>query len=420
MAFNLSNRFKRKNEMPDEEERRQRMDEDQIGVDSKNPFEGDISFDEKDTREGPRLNRKYVMLVAAAVVMIGVGSVLSNVLFPDAPPSEQAQRPLSTNAKNEEASLAKIPSNYADLAKYEDDKARKRAEEELQRKKEEDAQREAKQRAEEQRLRAEQRAQNVQRPSADVSLPRVNTSPRTDNNGGISRSEQKAYSSNVGFNIGSGGSNGGGGITSYVLGSSGNVDMGEAHVIHAGTVIPATLLSGVTSDGSNNDVIAQVRQDVYDSLTGRHLLIPQGSRLVGVRSGVSNRRMEIAFLRLILPDGTSVELPKQQAVDKSGYGGVKDRYDTHSKTFFRSAIISGVMSYLADEVDSHAGRDSYTNEESGNSYKTALNDTVGKITDKIMERSDRDADRNPTVTIRPGFQFNVFINQDLTAYEYIR
>ena len=234
------------------------------------------------------------------------------------------------------------------------------------------------------------------------------------------------------FNTASGGGGGVGGALSNYLpgGGPSRVDMGASYRIDAGTVIPATLLSGIISDGTNADVVAQVRQDVYDSLTGQHLLIP-GSRLLGVLAGTSNRRMGVSFHRLILPDGTSVALPKQKAVDKSGYGGMKDKYDTHDSTFFRGALISGVISYLSDSIDEHFERERERSKSRGGgvtnyygSYNesagSAIKDTVSDIKDRILDVADRDANRKPTISIRPGFQFNVFINEDIQAYQYMR
>ena len=84
------------------------------------------------------------------------------------------------------------------------------------------------------------------------------------------------------------------------------------YTLSAGTVIPATMLTGITSDSPGGDVVAQVRQDVYDSLTGKYLLIPQGTRLIGT-SGTAgsrgNKRLGVIFKRLIFPNGTSVNLP---------------------------------------------------------------------------------------------------------------
>jgi conjugal transfer protein trbI len=78
---------------------------------------------------------------------------------------------------------------------------------------------------------------------------------------------------------------------------------GGGYVLNAGSVIQATLLTGVTSNVPNGDVVAQVRQDIYDSLTGRYLLIPQGSRLIGKTALAGGKRIGVVFQRIILPNG---------------------------------------------------------------------------------------------------------------------
>ena len=97
-------------------------------------------------------------------------------------------------------------------------------------------------------------------------------------------------------------------------------------------MIQATLLTGVTSDVPNGDVVAQVRQNIYDSLTGTHLLIPQGSRIIGTTGaagGLGNQRISVVFKRIILPNGASLTLPNQQALDGTGYPGLMDKYNEH-------------------------------------------------------------------------------------------
>lgn len=433
MAFNIKNFFKKKRQEDDFELGDSREEYEDIRMDSSNQFEkelGSIDTDGKDTRKGRKIKSKYVIGIAMLVALFGVGAVVSNLLSGE---EQQAKKPKKIETAAKAAGVVnplKTPSNYAELAKFEKKKADELAKEE-EAKKKAAADAEAKKKAEEQERLEEEREKLRQR---QVEMPRVNVNPGQAVGGfaqgvpGISQDEAKARTSALSFNTASGGGGGVGGALSNYLpgGGPSRVDMGASYRIDAGTVIPATLLSGIISDGTNADVVAQVRQDVYDSLTGQHLLIPQGSRLLGVLAGTSNRRMGVSFHRLILPDGTSVALPKQKAVDKSGYGGMKDKYDTHDSTFFRGALISGVISYLSDVVDDkldhqkHTDRTTTAYSDRTTTYESAIRDTVGTIKDKIMERADRDANRNPTISIRPGFQFNVFINEDIQAYQYMR
>ena len=104
------------------------------------------------------------------------------------------------------------------------------------------------------------------------------------------------------------------------------------YALQAGSVIPATLQTGVSSDMPGGDVVALVRQNIYDSLTGTHLLIPQGSKIIGTygQAGArGNKRIGVIFERIILPDGSSLELPDQKAIDGTGTPGLIDKYTTH-------------------------------------------------------------------------------------------
>lgn len=189
-----------------------------------------------------------------------------------------------------------------------------------------------------------------------------------------------------------------------------------SYILNAGAVIQATLLTGITSDVPNGDVVAQVRQDIYDSLTGMHLLIPQGSRLLG-RSGnakgFGNERIGVQFYRIILPDGTSLTLPEQQAIDGTGYPGLKDKYSDHSGRLFRTAFLSSIFAAAAQSATGHS---------SGSDDRSPGQEAVAGAVASILNTGNTlvqsDAGIGPTIEIEPGFQFSVFVNQDLLVGEY--
>ena len=131
-----------------------------------------------------------------------------------------------------------------------------------------------------------------------------------------------------------------------------NTDLGYQKIapntLFAGTVIPATLITGINSDTAG-DIVAQVRQNVYDSETGSVLLIPQGARLIGKYSnsgGTSNgqTRLNAMFSRIIFPNGYSINLDNQQGTDGSGYPGLSDQVDNHSAQVYRSAFLTTALS----------------------------------------------------------------------------
>lgn len=190
----------------------------------------------------------------------------------------------------------------------------------------------------------------------------------------------------------------------------------SSYFLNAGTVIPATLLTGITSDVTNGDVVAQIRQDVYDSLTGMHLLIPQGSRLIGTSGSAGsrgNKRIGVIFTRIILPNGISIILPDQKAIDGVGYPGLEDQYSEHKGTAYGSAFISALLGAAAQSVTGNTS--GYDNRSPG---QEAVSGAVAKILQTGEKFVDRELEKQPTITINPGFQFSVFINQDLKLGEY--
>lgn len=183
---------------------------------------------------------------------------------------------------------------------------------------------------------------------------------------------------------------------------------GGGYVLNAGSVIQATLLTGVTSNVPNGDVVAQVRQDIYDSLTGQYLLIPQGSRLIGKTALAGGKRIGVVFQRIILPNGASLTLPDQQAIDGVGYPGLVDKYDDHRGSIYRAGFITALLG---------AGMQSLTGNTSGTDNRSPGEEAVSGAVASILRTGQqliaKDIDAQPTIEITPGYQFSVFINQDL-------
>ena len=187
------------------------------------------------------------------------------------------------------------------------------------------------------------------------------------------------------------------------------------HALHAGTIIPATLLTGVTSDVPNSDVVAEVRQDVYDSQTGMYLLIPQGSRIIGTAGRAGNRgnaRIGVIFTRIILPNGDNIELPNQQAIDGTGMPGLKDKYSQHSSAIFRSAFMTSLLGAAAQSATGNTSGD-----ENRSPGQEAVSGAVAQVMDAASKLVDRALDQEATITIRPGTAFSIFLNQDLLLRE---
>lgn len=179
--------------------------------------------------------------------------------------------------------------------------------------------------------------------------------------------------------------------------------------VMAGTVIPAALLTAVNSD-LPGQVIASVTEQVYDSVTGRHLLIPQGSRLIGQydsQVAYGQRRVLLVWTRLIRPDGSSLVLDRLPATDAAGQAGVEDAVDWHWHRIVAGAALStliGVGAELAapDRNDAN-GRIVIATRES-------VQETVNQVGQQVTRRN---VDLQPTLTVRAGFPVRVMVSRDL-------
>lgn len=177
------------------------------------------------------------------------------------------------------------------------------------------------------------------------------------------------------------------------------------HVLQAGSIIPAALITGIRSD-LPGQVTAQVTEPVYDSVTGRILLIPQGSRLIGdYNADVSfgQRRVQLAWNRLILPDGRSIVLERQPGGDPSGFAGLQDGVDFHWGGVLRAALVSTLLG-VGGELG--AGND----DNLTRALRRGSQDSIGRAGEQVVSR---ELDVRPTLTIRPGFPVRVLVTRDL-------
>jgi type IV secretion system protein VirB10 len=182
--------------------------------------------------------------------------------------------------------------------------------------------------------------------------------------------------------------------------------------LRAGSVIPATMISGINSD-LPGQIIAQVSQDVFDTPTGRHRLIPQGSRLIGrynhnVIDGQS--RVLVAWQRIVFPDGKALDIGAMEGVDSAGYAGFEDKVNRHYLRLFGQAIL---MSGITAGLTSSSIRPDDDPFGTSNSVQAsqALAQQVGEVATQMIKRNMSYA---PTLKIRPGYRFNVMAVKDLT------
>lgn len=174
--------------------------------------------------------------------------------------------------------------------------------------------------------------------------------------------------------------------------------------VKAGSIIPAVLITGINSD-LPGQIIAQVREQVYDTVAGRYLLIPQGTRVLGrYDSGVSygQERALVVWTRLIFPDGSSIDLEGMPGVDLSGQAGYSDEVNNHWGRVAGGVVLSSLL----------AGTAGYESDQDG--FQGQFYENVGMEVNRAGQRITRkNLNIQPTIEIRPGYSINILVNRDM-------
>ena len=190
--------------------------------------------------------------------------------------------------------------------------------------------------------------------------------------------------------------------------------------LSAGTVIPGFTVTALNSDLPGK-VVGRVSADVYDSATGRHVLVPQGSVAVGDYSSlVSNgqNRLLIAWEMLTFPDGRSVDLQRQPGIDGAGASGLADRVDYHFDKLLLAGGVStavAVGGQVAEGGNSGFGQTESVEEQLREMVFGGASDTASRVADKVI---DRQLDVQPTITVRPGWRLNILLTRNLVLEPY--
>ncbi|KQU95508.1 conjugal transfer protein TrbI [Mesorhizobium sp. Root102] len=179
-----------------------------------------------------------------------------------------------------------------------------------------------------------------------------------------------------------------------------------------GSVIPATLITGVNSDLPGR-ITAQVSQNVYDSATGHRLLLPQGAKLFGrYDSSVTfgQRRVLVVWTDIIFPNGATLQIGGMAGTDVQGYGGFNDRVNNHYFRIFGSAILIAAIGAGVDMAIPE-DRNALGSENSAeNSARRSFAETFGRVAERTISKN---IDVQPTLEIRPGYKFNILVDQDI-------
>ena len=183
------------------------------------------------------------------------------------------------------------------------------------------------------------------------------------------------------------------------------------YVVQAGTIIPGALVTGIHSD-LPGQITGQVTEHVYDSPTGKSLLIPQGSRLIGTYDSqvtFGQQRVLLVWTRLILPNGKSIVLERQPGADAQGYSGLEDGVDNHWWSLVKAAALTTVLG-VGSDLGSRTSENDIVR-----ALRRGTQDSMSQTGQQIVRRS---LSVQPTLTIRPGFPVNVVVTRDLVLAPY--
>ena len=184
------------------------------------------------------------------------------------------------------------------------------------------------------------------------------------------------------------------------------------YTLLAGSIISASLITGVNSD-LPGQTIAQVTENAYDTVTGEHLLIPQGTRLIGKYDSVvafGQKRALLVWTRIILPNGNSIVIENLPATDAAGYAGLEDEVDFHTWQLLKGI---GLATLLGVGTQLTLGNDE------GDLVK-ALRESIQQTTNRAGQRLiERLLDVQPTITVRPGWPVRIIVAKDLVLKPYV-
>jgi type IV secretory pathway VirB10-like protein len=181
--------------------------------------------------------------------------------------------------------------------------------------------------------------------------------------------------------------------------------------VKMGWDIPAILEQGINSD-LPGEVKALVRSNVYDTATGKYLLIPQGSRMVGVydsQIAYGQNRLQVIWTRVIYPDGSSINLDGMMGQDIQGMAGFHDKVDNHYKRLIGSALLTSAFA-AGIELSQRQNTSILTTPTAGQTASAAVGQQLGELGSEITRKN---LSIQPTIKVPVGYRFNVRVNRDI-------
>jgi type IV secretion system protein VirB10 len=185
--------------------------------------------------------------------------------------------------------------------------------------------------------------------------------------------------------------------------------------VKAGDIISAALLTELNSD-LPGEIVAQVTEPVFDHASGRHILIPQGARLIGrydSQVAYGQSRALIVWTRIIMPDGRSLDIGTMIGSDLGGASGLADRVDSHIGPLTRAIALSTAITVGGAIAQNASARSSGT---------LVLNDAAGGVASEASQAAgrfiDKDLNRAPTIRVRQGWPLTVLVSRDMVLEPY--
>jgi type IV secretion system protein VirB10 len=180
--------------------------------------------------------------------------------------------------------------------------------------------------------------------------------------------------------------------------------------VMAGALLSASLITGLDSDLPGL-VVAQITQNVFDTVTGQTLLIPQGSRLVGTYDSVvafGQSRALVVWQRIIMPDGSSIQIDNLPATDTNGYAGLKDQVDYHTWALLKGVGLSTLLG-VGSEL-TLTGRSDLVS-----AIRLSTEDSLNQVGQQLTQKN---LNLQPTIKVRPGWPLRVIVHKDLILRPY--
>ncbi|HVT25472.1 MAG TPA: TrbI/VirB10 family protein [Rhizomicrobium sp.] len=196
---------------------------------------------------------------------------------------------------------------------------------------------------------------------------------------------------------------------SGIYNSHGLQSPASSYELFAGTVIAASLVTGINSDLPGL-AIAQITQNAY-GLSGV-LLLPAGSKLIGKVDSVvafGQSRALVVWQRIIMPNGSSIEIDNTPATDTEGYTGLEDGVDYHTWRLIKGVALSTLLGVGTQLSVNNSNDDLLT------ALRQSAQDSANQAGQQITQRN---LSIQPTLTIRPGWPLRAILSKDLLLQPY--